>query len=473
MTNKHSIALFAALFAIHCGNAVSPTADAAHDASSDAATPAATVTFVATTHVAVNPSPVAGARVRAETAEGRVVEGMTDAQGRVELALTAGLRWDVTFAHRETQVVSILGLRPEAVQRDVAVWMDTLYEFRAHAPNGRMIYRDAPTQRVRLSLQPRMRGTSATVGHAVVNDRRYSFDGASADLLYQRTDDRGIDVVVIESEEEAIRETYSRPLRMIHRRIEPTPQTDIDLALDINDALPVEPEAIINVWPPTEGLITASTATPFIRSTMTTIEATDPWSDTSHFIIGTLARMPPTELTPWRLRVILASRELVRSDEQGPLVSAYYALGTIDGADGGLLVSVQPNVLSPRDVTVPVLHRLAIVGTSLRDLRIEARGAYEQLGFEVINLAPRAPSLVVRHWVGWNFDPMDPTRVDTLRIPHLPGGITLGALQQTTDGPLSVNAVVSTLPHSRPAYGFWRDSQETVRVLNQRRDLSL
>jgi predicted acetyltransferase len=66
---------------------------------------------------------------------------------------------------------------------------------------------------------------------------------------------------------------------------------------------------------------------------------------------------------------------------------------------------------------------------------------------------------------------MDPARPATLRIPRLPGGMSLASLLGVAEGLYVVNAVVSTLPRSKPAYGFWRYAHETVRVVTQARDL--
>jgi hypothetical protein len=462
----------AALALSHCGVSVAPMNDASTDSIVDATTPT-TVTFVVTTRRFMRPTPLAAALVRAETAEGDAIESVTDANGRVSLSLASNQRWDVTFAHRDTGARSIMGLRPEATRGEIPLWMPVFYNRLPSGPGRDRAARleDAPTRRVRLAFPPSGELTSAYAGPAVVFGGYLDSNSRSVVLEYGAIDDEtGIDVVLTENRrEEGGPLAPIIPIGVIHRRIEPVPQGDIDLTVDEAMMQPAPEPSFVNVLLPSEGRITAASTRPWERVTSQGMLLLDRWSQMNAAVVGTISTQPPTAASPWRLRMHVSSRELLRTDELGPRYRAEFSFGAIQGADTVYSVYVRPDPANPQDVRVPVLHRLDVTGARLEDVRIEAHGAYEQLGFEVISQSPDSPSGI--EWIGWSFDPMDAARPATLRIPRLPGGTTLASLLGAAEGLYRVNAVVSTLPRSKPAYGFWRPAHETVRVSTSVGDL--
>jgi hypothetical protein len=469
MKNHRLLAPLAALALSHCGVSVAPM----NDASTDATTPT-TVTFVVTTRRFMRPTPLAAALVRAETAQGDAIESVTDGNGRVSLSLASRQRWDVTFAHRDTGARSIMGLRPEATRGEIALWMPVFYDRLPRDPNApperHARLEDAPTRRVRLAFPPSGEETTAYAGPSVVFGGFLAPNSRSVVLEYGAIDDEtGIDVVFAENRRETDWRSPIVPIRVFHRRIEPVPQGDVDLSIDEAMMQPAPEPSFVNVLLPSEGRITAASTRSWERVTSRGIRLLDRWSQMEAADVGTISTQPPTAASPWRLRMHVSSRELLRTDELGPRYRAEFSFGAIQGADTVYSVYVRPDPANPQDVRVPVLHRLDVTGARLEDVRIEAHGAYEQLGFEVISQSPDSPSGI--EWIGWSFDPMDAARPATLRIPRLPGGTTLASLLGAAEGLYRVNAVVSTLPRSKPAYGFWRPAHETVRVSTSVGDL--
>jgi hypothetical protein len=438
--------------------------DASTDAIVDSTTPT-TVTFVVTTRRFMRPTPLAAALVRAETAEGDAIESVTDSNGRVSLSLASNQRWDVTFAHRDTGARSIMGLRPEATRGEIALWMPVLYDRLPSGPGRNRAARleDAPIRRVRVAVQPRTDQTTAYAGPSIVYGGTLPLDSRSVVLEYGAIDgETGIDVLVTENRSEGGPLAPIVPVGVIHRRIEPVPEGDIDLTVDMAAMQPAPEPSFVNVLLPSDGRITAASTRPWERATSTSMSLLDRWSQMEAAVVGTISTQPPTAASPWRLRMHVSSRELLRTDELGPRYRAEFSFGTIQGAGTVYSVFVRPDPANPRDVSVPVLQRLEVTGARLEDVRIEAHGAYEQLGFEVFSQSPDSPSGI--EWIGWSFDPMDAARPATLRIPRLPGGMTLASLLGAAEGLYGASAVVSTLPRSKPAYGFWRPAHETVRV---------
>ncbi len=473
MKNHRQFATLAAFALTHCGVSVAPMNDASTDSIVDATTPT-TVSFLVTTRRFMRPTPLAAALVRAETAEGDAIESVTDANGRVSLSLAANQRWDVTFAHRDTGARSIMGLRPEATRGEIALWMPVFYDRLPRESNApperRARLEDAPTRRIRLAFPPSGELTSASAGPSVVFGGFLAPNSRSVVLEYGAIDDEtGIDVVFAENRYETDWRSPMVPIRVFHRRIEPVPQGDIDLTVDEAMMQPAPEPSFINVLLPSEGRITAASTRPWERVTSRGMVLLDRWSQMGATDIGTISTQPPTAASPWRLRMHVSSRELLRTDELGPRYRAEFSFGTMQGAGTVYSVYVRPDPANPQDVSVPVLHRLEVTGARLQDTRIEAHGAYEQYGFEVFSQSPDSPNSV--EWIGWSFDPMDAARPETLRIPRLPGGMTLASLLGAAEGLYGVNAVVSTLPRSKPAYGFWRPAHETVRVSSYVGDL--
>jgi hypothetical protein len=127
MRSNPLLATLTALALTGCGVSVAPMMDATSDGAVDA-TATKTVTFVVTTRRTMRPTPLATVLVRAETAEGDAIESVTDSNGRVSLSLATQRRWDITFAHRDTGVRSIMGLRPEATRGEIALWMPPFFD---------------------------------------------------------------------------------------------------------------------------------------------------------------------------------------------------------------------------------------------------------------------------------------------------------------------------------------------------------
>jgi hypothetical protein len=188
----------------------------------------------------------------------------------------------------------------------------------------------------------------------------------------------GIDVVLIENrrEEEDWRSPLV-PIGVIHRRIEPVPEGDMELTFDAVSVQPTPEPSFVNVLLPSEGLLTPAVTRPLQRSRALPIYLQDRWSQFEAAFIGTISKQPPTEASPWRLRMHVASRELLRTDDLGPRYVAWQSFGADPSGHPGLSVDIRPDPANPRDVSVPVLRRLEVTGRRLQDVRIEAHGAYE------------------------------------------------------------------------------------------------
>jgi hypothetical protein len=434
------LATLAALALTHCGVSVAPMMDAGFDGDADAATATNTVTFVVTTRRTMRPTPLASVLVRAETAEGDAIESVTDSNGRVSLSLATQRRWDVTFAHRDTGARSIIGLRPEATSGEIALWMPPLYGRLPQNP-ARFTRRleDSPVRRVTLAFQPRTDVTTAHAGPSVMFGGTLPLDRQSVVLEYGAIEgESGIDVVLTENPQEGDWRSPRVPLGVIHRRIEPVPEGDIELTFDAASMQPAPEPSFVNVLLPSEGLLTPAATRPWERSTGIPMFLQDRWSQMQGAVIGTISTQPPTEASPWRLRMHVSSRELLRTDDLGPRYTARHSFGADPAGHSVLSVDVRPDPANPRDVSVPVLRRLEVTGTRLQDARIEAHGAYEQFGFEVYSRSTGVPNGA--HWVGWNFDPVDAARPVTTHIPRLPGGMTIASLLGVESAALFVTA---------------------------------
>ncbi|MDP3278611.1 MAG: hypothetical protein Q8Q09_25705 [Deltaproteobacteria bacterium] len=466
------LSVIVCVFSLGCGNTVSPLQDAGDVMLADVH--ASLVTLRLTSDFTAVRSGLGAAAVRAESASGEVIERVTDIDGRVTFALTEGQRWDVTFAHRNIGAISIIGLRPEAVTREVEVFKHT---FRDRFPLWRPDQRerrlsDVPVRIVRATTRGFTSRTFAAAGPIVVLAAQTPASPTSTvemafNMLPGQT---GIDVVALLGVQETLPTFTPLPVRYVHHRIEPVPEGDVLLELDLDAGVPVASARFHDILPSQRGMVSPACANEFAGVAGRIIGLADREQRSfSSLLIGTISTQPPTAASPWRLRTIVASNTLLRTDDEGPLYVARHGFGC-DSSDGTRLgIDVSPNPAVSSEIRVPELDELKIRGNSLANVEISAKGSYEQLGFELSYYSPNGPGSF--QWVGYNFDPMESGQRATTHIPRLPGGITLASLLELSEGLYVVNAVVSTLPRTKPAYGFWREGLETVRVTTQARDL--
>ncbi|MDP3276868.1 MAG: hypothetical protein Q8Q09_16830 [Deltaproteobacteria bacterium] len=462
------------LVSLGCANTVTPLQDGGGDASVSDAHASLVTLRLASDFTAIR-SGLGAAAVRAESASGEVIERVTDSDGRVTFALIEGRRWDVTFTHRNIGAISIIGLRPEAVTREVEVFKHTIYDrFPLLRPDQRYrMLADVPVRIVRANIQGFTDRTVASAGPLSILSAPYAAPPSNQfELAYSELpEESGIDVVVLLGTPGPRPASLPVPSSFLHRRIEPVPSRDIEMDLDLSAALPVEPARFHEIFAPNRGLITSACREEFPGTAALSIRLSDreqrPFSGIA---IGAISTQPASAESTWRLRTIVASSALLRTDQDGPFYTSRIGYMNCDSSDGTRLgIDVSPNPAASSEIRVPELDQLKIRGNSLANVEISATGSYEQLGFEVSSQSPNGPGSY--QWVGYNFDPMEPGQRATTHIPRLPGGISLASLLELSEGLYSVNAVVSTLPRTKPAYGFWREGLETVRVSTHARDL--
>ncbi|MDP3276870.1 MAG: hypothetical protein Q8Q09_16840, partial [Deltaproteobacteria bacterium] len=445
------------LVSLGCGNTVMPLQDGGDATVTDARLSIVTLRLISD-FTAIR-SGLGAAAVRAESASGEVMERFTDSDGRVTFALTEGRRWDVTFAHRNIGAISIIGLRPEAVTREVAVFKHTFPLrfplFRPDQRSRRLL--DAPIRLVHATTRGFTDRTSVVIGPIVVESYDFGFvPTGPIELAFNvLPEESGVDLVALLGVQETRPFSLPMPTRYLHRRIEPVPTSDLDMEIDLAESLPVEPARFHTLVAPERGMIVSDCRREFLGVTSLSIRLKDREQRWLAGVgIGSISTQPPTATSPWRLRTIVATQALLRTDDEGPLYVARNGYAC-DSSDGTVLsIDVSPNPAASSEIRVPELDELTIRGDSLANIEISATGSYEQLGFEVSSQSPNGPGSY--QWVGYNFDPMEPGQRATTHIPRLPGGISLASLLELSEGLYSVNAVVSTLPRTKPAYGFWR-----------------
>lgn len=453
--NKPSPLWFAFLLAA-CGEAVSPS------------------TRPVTFHVTRADSTVLdlpSVAVRAESADGQVVTGTTASDGSVWLRLAENTRWDVTFAGREVDPLSILGLRPTAVSNTLLVQMTSkasglrIGGWLCAVPSNAELHQ--LRVRVRRRVLGAMHGPRDEVGPfaCVQSAERLPDAPDTIEYVYQFASYPNAPPLELWFGEVSFPAGGASPWpeRGVFHRISPRPTTDASIELDYAEAEPSPPSTRIGVELPSTGIVSAQSAKRSI------LEYSDGaiWQD-----YGNALRWPSSVLVGFAVKHFLASalqpeieprvfhREwLSAASPRSAHTRHTFEITRPGGLPTELRLSVDPTTIGP--VVVPETTELDVVGTRVDNVELRVRGGFSQAGFRVYTQAtPTQISQVL--WTGWLFDGVTAQSTQQFRVPRLPDGYRLPTPPAAYA--FHVEAFMTTLPREQPGYGYYPQSaaQSTV-----------